>query len=77
MSQQVFRFMAPNSRQTLTQRARAYAPIAFGWCLMAGAAAVFLVERIPNFRRDIFCKLPLIGDHWAEYRSTEDDSSSD
>lgn len=72
--QQVFRFMAPNTRQTLTQRFRALAPMAVGWGLMAGTAAIFLVERIPNFRRDIFCKIPIIGDHWAEYRSTEESS---
>ncbi len=70
--QQVFRFMAPNTRQSFIQRARALTPMAVGWGMMAGAAALFLVERIPNFRRDFFCKIPVIGEHWAEYRSTEE-----
>lgn len=55
----------------MIQKLRSYSGMAVGWGLMAGAAAVFLVERIPNFRRDLFCKLPVIGEHWAEYREVE------
>ena len=36
---------------------------------MAGAAALFLVERIPNFRRDFFSVLPL--ERYSEYRVSE------
>lgn len=57
----------------LTGPARRYAPMAVGWGLMAGTAAVFLAERIPNFRRDLFCRLPLLGARWAEYRVPADD----
>lgn len=46
-----------------------------GWGILAGTVAVFLVERIPAFRRDIFCKLPLIGDRYAAYRVHEEEES--
>lgn len=43
-----------------------------GWGLVAGTAVVFLVERIPAFRRDIFCKLPIIGHRYDAYRVHEE-----
>lgn len=46
-----------------------------GWGILAGTVAVFLVERIPAFRRDIFSKLPLIGDRYAAYRVHEEEES--
>lgn len=48
-----------------------------GWGVVAGVAAVFLVERIPAFRRDVFCKIPLIGDRWAEYRVHEEEAEGE
>jgi len=41
--------------------------------VFASAVAVLLVERIPAFRRDIFSKLPIIGDRYAEYRVPEEE----
>lgn len=63
---QVFRFLRPNSLSTLRQKLFSLSGILVGWGLLAGAAAIFFVERIPNFRRDFFSKLPL--DRYAEYR---------
>lgn len=45
-----------------------------GWGVFAGAVAFFLVERIPAFRRDIFSKLPVIGDRYAAYRVHEEEN---
>jgi hypothetical protein len=32
-----------------------------GWGLMAGAAALYLGERIPQIRADFFSRIPLLG----------------
>ena len=63
---QLFRFLRPNSTSTLRQNLKSFSSIALGWGLMAGCAAIFLVERIPNFRKDFFSLLPL--ERYAEYR---------
>ena len=65
-SSQLFRFLRPNSVSTLRQKLKSFSSIAIGWGLMTGAAAIFLVERIPNFRKDFFSLLPL--ERYAEYR---------
>lgn len=44
-----------------------------GWGVAGGIVAVFLVERLPMFRRDIFSRIPLLGERYAEYRSSEED----
>jgi hypothetical protein len=68
------KFYRPASlADTISNTLRNYQEMAVGWALMAGAAAFFLVERIPNFRRDLFCKLPVIGERWAEYRAHEEE----
>lgn len=63
---QLFLFIRPNSTSTFLQKSKSFASIALGWGLMAGCAAVFFVERIPNFRKDFFSLLPL--ERYAEYR---------
>jgi hypothetical protein len=50
---------------------RNIAPIVFGWTLAAGIAASFFVERIPYFRTNVFCKIPILGDRYAAYRVEE------
>lgn len=67
----VFRFFKPNPMSTLLQQLKSSAGAAVGWGLLAGTLAIFFVERIPNFRRDFFSKLPIIGDRYAEYRVVE------
>ncbi len=47
-----------------------------GWGLFAGTAVVFLGERIPAVRRDVFSKLPLIGDRYASYRVHEEEEEA-
>lgn len=69
MESKLFRFLRPNSTSTLRQTLKSYSSLAIGWGLMLGTAAIFLVERIPNFRRDIFSRLPL--ERYAEYRQVE------
>lgn len=71
-SSPLFRFFTVAPLNTLRQRLVSNLGMAVGWALMGGTAALFLAERIPNFRRDFFCKLPVIGDYWAEYRVTEE-----
>lgn len=70
MNSQIFRFLRPNSISTLRQNLKSFSSIAVGWGLMAGAAAIFFVERIPKFRQDFFSKLPF--ERYAEYRIAED-----
>lgn len=65
----LFRFLRPNPFSTIRQQFQSFSSIAVGWGLMAGAAALFLVERIPNFRRDFFSLLPL--ERYSEYRVIE------
>jgi len=48
-----------------------------GWDLFAAAAALLIVERIPAFRRDFFCRLPIIGDRYAAYRVNEEDEGGE
>lgn len=72
-SSQLFRFLRPNPSSTLRQKLKSFSSIAVGWGLMAGFAAVFLVERIPNFRKDFFAYLPL--ERYAEYRTKQEDES--
>lgn len=40
---------------------------------MGGVAALFLTERLPMFRRDIFSQIPLLGNQWAAYRVKSDE----
>lgn len=63
---QLFRFIRPSPFSTLRQNLKSFSSIAVGWGLMAGVAAIFLVERIPNFRKDVFSLLPI--ERYAEYR---------
>lgn len=63
---QLFRFIRPAPFSSLRQNFKSFSSIAIGWGLMAGTAAVFLIERIPNFRQDFFSLLPL--ERYAEYR---------
>lgn len=71
MDSKLFRFLRPNPSSTLRQTLKSYSGIAIGWGLMLGTAAVFLVERIPNFRKDFFSLLPL--ERYAEYRKVENE----
>lgn len=71
---QLFRFIRPSPLSTLRQNLKSFSSIAVGWGLMAGAAAVFLVERIPNFRKDVFSYLPL--ERYAEYRVKDEAEGS-
>ena len=71
---QVFRFLRPNSLSSLRQKLFSLSGILVGWGLMVGTAAIFFVERIPNFRRDFFSKLPL--DRYAEYCLVSDSDES-
>lgn len=70
----LFRYLRPNSISTLRQHLTSFSSLALGWGLMAGAAAVFLVERIPNFRKDFFSLLPL--ERYAEYRVKPEEGSN-
>jgi hypothetical protein len=72
---QLFRFLRPSPLATLRQNLKSFSSVAVGWGLMAGAAAIFLVERIPNFRQDFFSYLPL--ERYAEYRvKNEEDNNN-
>ena len=68
---QLFRFLRPSPLSTLRQNLKSFSSIAIGWGLMAGAAVIFLVERIPNFRQDLFSYLPL--ESYAEYRDKSEE----
>ena len=72
---QLFRFLRPNSTSTFIQNLKSVSNIALGWGLMAGAAAIFFVERIPSFRRDFFSILPL--ERYAEYRVAPESESEE
>lgn len=45
----------------------------FRWAILGIVGAIFLGERLPQLRRDVFSKLPLIGDHWSSYRVLDGD----
>lgn len=45
------------------------------WGVTAGVVALFAGERIPLLRQDVFCKIPIIGDIWSEYRKKEEDEA--
>ena len=71
---QLFRFIRPSPLSTLRQNLKSFSSIAVGWGLMAGVAVIFLAERIPNFRQDVFSLLPL--ERYAEYRVKKEDEKS-
>lgn len=48
-----------------------------GWGIAAGFAALFLTERLPMFRRDIYSRIPLLGDRYADYRVEDEEASED
>lgn len=39
-----------------------------GWGLLAGAVALFVTERLPMFRRDVYSRVPLLGKRYAAYK---------
>lgn len=43
-------------------------PRAATWGFALGVGALFMAENIPRIKKDLFSRLPLIGDRWAEYR---------
>lgn len=44
-----------------------------GWGLCAGVAVFFLAERIPMFRSDVMCKIPILGRRYEDYRHIEEE----
>jgi hypothetical protein len=50
-----------------------YGKMLIPWALPAGIAVLFLAERLPMVRRDLFCKLPLLGGHYEEYKNMDSD----
>lgn len=46
--------------------------IAIGWGIAGGLAVLFLTERLPMFRRDLFSKVPLIGTKYSSYREDKE-----
>ncbi len=47
------------------------------WGVTAGLAALFITERLPMFRRDLYCKIPLLGARYADYRSADEDEAAE
>jgi len=50
-----------------------YGKMLVPWALPAGIAVLFFAERLPMVRRDFFCKLPLVGDLYEEYKNMDSD----
>lgn len=51
-----------------------------GWAVAVGIAAVFLGERVGPLRRDVFCRLPIIGhryDDWRPKGASSDDAKEE
>lgn len=44
------------------------APVLAGWAVAAGVVAIFLGERVGPLRRDIYCRLPVIGHRYDDWR---------
>lgn len=49
--------------------------MAVGWGIVAGLAAFFLVERLPMFRRDVFSRIPFLGERYSSYLKQDDDKA--
>lgn len=45
-------------------------PALAAWGFAAGAALVFFAERLPRLRKDVYSKLPIIGQYseWQKYK---------
>ena len=49
-------------------------PTLTGWGITAGLTAIFVVERVPYFRKNIFSKVPyLFGERYSAYRQADED----
>ena len=48
-----------------------YAKVLVWWSVPAGIAVLFIAERLPMVRRDLFCKLPIIGNLYKEYENMD------
>jgi hypothetical protein len=49
--------------------------MAAGWGVFATCAALFFGERIAILRRDFFCRIPILGSRWENYRACESTES--
>ena len=48
-----------------------YARVLVWWTVPASLAVLFVAERLPMVRRDLFCKLPIVGHLYKEYENMD------
>ena len=48
-----------------------------GWGVLAGVVALFITERLPMFRRDVYSRVPLLGKRYAAYRQQAEEEEEE